>query len=159
GIVLPDDELLHNYSIDQLVEQIRLQKPAPAGIAVAKETSSGPPAASSDQLQFWLLDQLEPGRPHFNIAVAFRLLGDVNIKALEQSFARIIERHESLRTTFEFVEDRLCQIVSPSQIFALSREDVSSLPQGNRDVEIVERMADEARHAFDFRKGPLLRAT
>ena len=37
------------------------------------------------QQRLWVLDQLEPGLPTYNMPVAFRLTGPLNVGALEQS--------------------------------------------------------------------------
>jgi acyl carrier protein len=162
GVALPVDDLLHNYSIEQLAERIKAQ---PLSDGAASFSTISPvsrikaPAASFDQQQFWMLEQMEPGRPYFNIAVAFRFLGPINIEALEQSFAQVIQRHESLRTTFDFADDLLQQIIHPSQAFALHNEDVAVSPENGGGEQPLARMMDEARRPFDLRKGPLLRAS
>ncbi len=155
---LPINDLLHNYSIDQLAEQIKPQ-PSASSDTILPVSRAEAPLASFDQQQFWMLEQLEPGRPYFNIAVAFRFLGPINIEALEHSFAQIIQRHESLRTTFDFADDRLLQIINSSATFALNKEDVSALPESERDAQTLARMIEEARRPFDLRKGPLMRAS
>lgn len=157
-VALPIDDLLHNYSIDQLAEQIKAQRPASAS-TISRISRAKAPLASFDQQQFWMLDQIEPGRPCFNIAMAFRLLGAINIEALEHSFAQIIQRHESLRTTFDFASDRLHQIIRPSEAFALQKEDVPLSSENGRDGQTLVDIVDEARRPFDFRKGPLLRVS
>ena len=160
-ISLPIDDLLHSYSIDQLAEQI---KAVPLSDQIISSSTIYPvarteaPRASFDQEQFWLLEQLEPG-PYFNIAVAFRIRGPINIEALESSFAQIIQRHESLRTTFDFVGDRLRQNIDSSEAFALYKEDVRVSPENDRAGQTLTRMVIEARRPFDLRKGALLRGS
>jgi len=156
-VSLPLDDLLHNYSVDQLAEQIKAQPPA-SSIAITPVSRDEAPLASFDQQQFWMLEQMEPNRPYFNIAVAFRLFGPINIEALEQSFSQMIERHEALRTTFDFTNDRLRQIIHSSEAFALPKEDHVSSENGG-DEHLLARLIDEARRPFDFRKGPLMRAS
>jgi acyl-CoA synthetase (AMP-forming)/AMP-acid ligase II/acyl carrier protein len=157
-VTLPIDDLLHNYSIDQLAEQIKALPPAsPSTISPISRTKA--PLASFDQQQLWMLEQIEPGRPYFNIAVAFRFLGPINIEALEHSFAQIIQRHESLRTTFDFSNDRLHMITHPSEAFALNKEDVPVSAENGRGGQTQARIVDEGRRPFDFRKGPLLRVS
>jgi acyl-CoA synthetase (AMP-forming)/AMP-acid ligase II/acyl carrier protein len=158
GVALPLDDLLHNYSIDQLAEQIKARPPASSS-TISPVSRTKALTASFDQQQFWMLEQMEPGRPYFNIAVAFRFLGPINIEALEHSFAQVIQRHEALRTTFDFADDRLHQIIRPSEAFALYKEDMPASPEGGRDGQTLARMVDEARRPFDFRKGPLLRVS
>lgn len=57
-------------------------------------------ALSAAQQRLWVLDQLEDGLLLNNISVAFRLKGQLDSKALEQSFQLLFQRHESLRTNF-----------------------------------------------------------
>ncbi|MHC5729881.1 MAG: phosphopantetheine-binding protein, partial [Nostoc sp.] len=55
---------------------------------------------SLTQLEFWILAQLHPGIPVYNIPLAYRLTGLLNVNALAQSLVEIVRRHETLRTTF-----------------------------------------------------------
>jgi acyl-CoA synthetase (AMP-forming)/AMP-acid ligase II/acyl carrier protein len=162
SVTLPMDDLLHNYSIDQLAERINAQPlsdPATSSSTISPVSRSKTHAASFDQQEFWMLEQMEPRRPYFNIAVAFRFIGPVNIEALEYSFGQVVQRHESLNTTFDFADDGLHQIIRPSEPFALHKEDLRGSPENGREGRMVARMVEEARRPFDFRKGPLLRVS
>src|SRR5581483_6931161 len=55
------------------------------------------------QERLWFLDQLEPGSSAYNMAGALRLSGDVDLDALRDAFAHVMERHEVLRTVFPMV--------------------------------------------------------
>src|ERR687884_1491852 len=70
--------------------------------------------ASLGQQRLWLLAQLEPGSPVYNIAKPIRLTGPLNVAALEQSLNEIVQRHESLRTTVTTVEGQLMQVIAPT---------------------------------------------
>src|SRR5262249_27767532 len=61
---------------------------------------------SFGQETFWFLDQLEPGSPVFNIDVAVRLYGPLNVAAVEWAVNEVLRRHEALRTTFTAVQGR-----------------------------------------------------
>jgi len=52
------------------------------------------------QQRLWFLDQLEPDVAVYNVPVAVRMTGTLNIAALEQTFSEVVRRHEALRTTF-----------------------------------------------------------
>src|SRR5258708_19458103 len=70
--------------------------------------------ASFAQQRLWFLDRLEPGSCAYNLPMGFRVAGSLNLQALQRSFDEIVCRHESLRTTFSFGEDReLQQLVHP----------------------------------------------
>ena len=53
------------------------------------------------QERLWFIDQYAEGQSHFyNMPVALRLLGQLNVGALEQALSSLISRHMSLRTVF-----------------------------------------------------------
>ena len=64
------------------------------------------------QERLWFLAQLEPDNPSYNVPVALRLNGDLNVAALEKSLNAIVTRHETLRTKFAAVDGEPFQIVS-----------------------------------------------
>src|SRR5437588_8536841 len=66
------------------------------------------------QEQLWVLDQLEPGNIAYNIPLAFHLRGPLDIAALQQSLKALVQRHESLRTTFAVVNGQPIQRVAPT---------------------------------------------
>ena len=64
------------------------------------------------QERLWFLAQLEPDNPSYNVPVALRLHGDLNVVALENSINAIVARHETLRTKFAAVDGEPFQVVS-----------------------------------------------
>ena len=52
------------------------------------------------QQRLWVLDQIEPNNPLYNMPRAIRLTGVLNVPALETALNGIVERHEILRTTY-----------------------------------------------------------
>lgn len=65
-----------------------------------------PVVLSFAQQRLWFLDQLEPGSAVYNMPAAFRLVGPLDKKALQQSLAQLMQRHASLRTQFVQLGDQ-----------------------------------------------------
>ena len=138
----------------------------PAG---TKATLGGAPATttlhrtrfpcSSGQRRFWILDQVDPGNPALNIAVRWRLEGRVSSADLINAFARIVERHQPLRTFFAEEDGEPIQIVEPFVSFHIPDIDLTGLAEIDALVE-AERIAQlEARAPFDLSAPPLIRVT
>ncbi|RYJ02429.1 MAG: hypothetical protein EON47_07540, partial [Acetobacteraceae bacterium] len=112
---------------------------------------------TSPQRQFWLLDQLNPGDPVLNVAVRWRLEGQVSLERLTQSFEAVIQRHESLRTGLTESAEGVVQQIFPRVPFRLAVSDL----RGEADLEAAAegRAMAEARRPFELAVPPLLRAT
>jgi len=120
---------------------------------------NGDLALSFAQQRLWFFDQLEPGLSAYNLSAAVRLKGPFNLAALEQSLNEIVQRHESLRTTFKKVEGRPTQVITPALTIKLPVVDLRNLPAGERDIEVRRLVTAEAQRPFDLSKGPLIRGT
>jgi amino acid adenylation domain-containing protein len=108
-------------------------------------------ALSYAQQRQWFLWQLEPRSSAYNIPVALRLTGMLDVAALEAAFGALVARHETLRTTFRQDGEQALQVVHPPQPFKLPVEvldDPSALDA---------RVAAELWAPFDLEAGPLLR--
>ena len=65
------------------------------------------------QERLWFLHQWEPGSAWYNVSLALRLSGPLEVGAFERSLATVVQRHEVLRTTFQEHSGRPVQVVAP----------------------------------------------
>jgi len=110
------------------------------------------------QQRLWFLDQLEPNNPLYNVPHIVRMQGELNVVAIEQALNEIVRRHESLRTTFETIDDQPVQVVAPSLHLPLAVSDLTSLPEAQREDEARRLAMAEVQRPFNLQTGPLLRA-
>ncbi|WP_280475369.1 non-ribosomal peptide synthetase, partial [Nocardia asiatica] len=60
----------------------------------------GPVPLSLAQQRMWVLNQFDPASAAYNIPMAIRLSGALDVSALRYALADVLERHESLRTRY-----------------------------------------------------------
>ncbi len=139
--------------------QVVQQPPmADEGLAETAVTPTIPPRAQEDQplpLSFaqqrlWFLDALTPGSSLFNTPLALRLTGRLDETALTQACHALVQRHESLRTTFTAVAGTPQQIIHDKWPVTLNKMSVSA-------DELDDVLQTAVQHPFDLEKGPLLR--
>ncbi|MEH2196819.1 amino acid adenylation domain-containing protein [Nostoc sp.] len=111
------------------------------------------------QQRLWVLAQLEPDSPFYNMFKAVRLNGRLDIEVLERSLNEIIRRHEILRTTFNAVAGTPIQVIAPRATMKLSVVDLQQL-SGQEQSEQLQLLATQDQlQPFDLTKGLLLRVT
>lgn len=108
------------------------------------------------QSTLWLHDALTGGSSVYNIPLAFKLTGILNIDALKRSFSEIINRHDSLRTSFQNKDGDPVQVISQSVAPDFSYEDIS-LQTADQSELLDNFISDNIRYVFDLKKPPLLK--
>src|SRR4029079_7930119 len=101
--------------------------------------------------------QLEPGGSVYNLPVAVRLKGSLDLSALSKSFDEIVRRHEILRTTFIEEEGRTFQIINPPFSVDMPVLDRGAVFESEREAPILRLAYEEAEQPFDLAAGPLIR--
>lgn len=128
--------------------------PIPAGIEAEDRQ-----ALSYAQQRMWFLWQLDPQSGAYNLPGAVRLTGRLNLVALEQAFASLVERHETLRTVFQRQADDSLLQVPASAPLVIAHEDFSALPADERERAVTHAAEQQSVLPFDLAVGPLLRVT
>ena len=88
---------------------------------------------------------------------AARLEGDLDIEVLARAINEIVNRHESLRTTFSKHDDHPVQVIAPSAIVPLPIVNLEAVLEAERIAEIQRLGAEEAQRPFDLEEGPVIR--
>ena len=108
------------------------------------------------QQRLWFLAQMEGANTAYNIPVALRLRGRLDDAALQRALARIVARHETLRSRFAQFNDEAQVLIAPVDTGLLLRiEDLRQHPQPEETLQAL--IQGEASGPFDLQDDPLIR--
>jgi non-ribosomal peptide synthetase component F/thioesterase domain-containing protein len=166
------------YQSDSSAECDSEEKRISVSVDAALSESFGLPASVA-QRRFFSLEEIVPGNPALHMRACVRLTGKVSLDHLKDSFRLLVERHESLRTTFQKDGEQLIQIIHPSQTIDLPVTSIEKIAATNgqsnaltdnattnsastntnngQDHKLWESIRAEASSPFDLAHGPLLR--
>jgi len=114
--------------------------------------------ASFAQKRLWFLDQLDPGSSAYNLPRAIRLVGRLDLDALQKAFDAIVARHESLRTTFGSFDGEPVELVHPTAVrVEIPLVSLETIAQDKREERALAIASEEGQRPFDLTAGPLLR--
>ncbi|NIM11554.1 MAG: amino acid adenylation domain-containing protein, partial [Candidatus Aminicenantes bacterium] len=107
-------------------------------------------ALSSAQRRLYILYRMEEQGIAYNMPTSWILEGAVDKNKLENTFQRLIQRHESLRTSFHMIKNKMVQKIHSSVEFEIEYYQV--------EVEVkVEEIISNFVRPFDLSAASLLR--
>ncbi|WP_067179549.1 non-ribosomal peptide synthetase/MFS transporter [Microtetraspora niveoalba] len=134
--------------LNRRIAQARRAAPA----AIPRRTDDGPWRLSPVQRRMWLASEMERDSPAYNVPVALRLRGELDVDALRRAVADVVERHEVLRSTVEVRDGEPYAVTGGADGIDVAVEEVAP--------EAVEgRIAELARVPFRLAEEYPLRAT
>ncbi|MFB0845973.1 amino acid adenylation domain-containing protein, partial [Paenibacillus oleatilyticus] len=145
---LPLRHIFQFPTVEQLAEAIgQLEQQAFDAIPVVEEREYYP--VSSVQKRLFILHQLEGAAQSYNMPSVMGLEGALDRERFEETFRKLIARHETLRTGFELVDGEPVQRIYPEVDFA-----VETIQAGVEEAKTIVR---DFIRPFDLAKAPLLR--
>ncbi len=145
-----------------LEKLLRQQAPTAEPLAAIPRRAAGsPPVLSFAEQRLWFVDQLEPDHPFYNLPLAARMTGPLDRAAFAQSLQAVVDRHETLRTTYHRRADAPHREVADKVLIQPQFVDLrSAVADGSMDeAGLQRRLRVEARRPFVLERGPLLRCT
>ncbi|WBW95744.1 non-ribosomal peptide synthetase [Oceanirhabdus sp. W0125-5] len=104
---------------------------------------------SSPQKRLYTINQFDKDSIAYNMPSLFELQGNIDKTKIENTFTKLVERHEILRTNFKSVDDEIVQRISNKIVFKLIVKKVH--------VDKLENIIKDFIKPFDLENGPLFR--
>jgi amino acid adenylation domain-containing protein len=145
----------------QLIEQyLRGEINQAAGTdSIPRRGPEARPQLSFAQERLWFLDQLMPGSPVFNVPMAVRLSGVINVAALQRAINEIVRRHEVLRTRVATTDGEPLPTFATDIDARIEVVDLRSYESARADAQSRRLVKAAALEPFDLARGPLIRTT
>ncbi len=148
NVKLPLAELFKNPSVADLAEYIKKAgEDGYSAIQPAEKKEYYP--VSSPQKRLYILQQLDPDGAGYNMSFASPIDEDMELSRIEETFRKLIDRHESLRTSFHLVDKNPVQKVHPFVEFSVHYEEVGA--------RSYQGLMKGFIRPFDLSRAPLLR--
>jgi acyl carrier protein len=161
GIPVPVRAVFESPSIAELAKRMDRSRREEQGMLPPPITAvprNGGLPLSYAQERLWVLDQIEPNNPLYNIPRTLRLRGALRVDVLERAVNEIVCRHESQRTSFSTHDGYPVQVIAPSLSVPLDIRDLTALPMDKREEEARRMAVAETKRPFDISATPLVRA-
>ncbi|MCR8842148.1 amino acid adenylation domain-containing protein [Paenibacillus sp. SC116] len=146
---VPISVLFKNPTAAAIHQYLMLHKEEQTEKSIAKQDDR--PFASPNQKRLFILDRLEKLGVTYNMPACFILEGTLDMIRMQQALQQLVDRHESLRTSFHMIDDEVEIIVHDSLELDVS---VTVLTE----ADDVQAAFDTFVRPFDLVTGPLFRA-
>ncbi|MEW6735278.1 MAG: amino acid adenylation domain-containing protein, partial [Acidobacteriota bacterium] len=167
NIELPLQSLFESPTVAGLAENIEKARSQASDLTTSVKSSdlpivpvsrTQPLSLSWAQQRMWFLYQQVPSNV-YNVPLAMRIIGTLDLIAFTRSLNEVIKRHEILRTVYTVQQGQTYQVIEPELHLNISVVDLQHIPTLMREAETQRLAKQEADKPFDLAIVPLLRAT
>jgi len=107
---------------------------------------------------YWMEDSIDSENAVYNLPIAARLTGALDVAVLQKCLREVQLRHDVLRSVFRALNGRVFQVIVPPRDPPIEVVDLSHVPLPARDAQLATGLSDEAWRPFDLTSNVLLRA-
>jgi len=160
GVELPLRAIFETPQVSELSRCVEALKREDSGLKLPPLMIQPRPKGiplSFAQERLWIIEQSDSLGGTYNIPVALRLEGEMNVEATRLALNEIVRRHESLRTRFESCEGRPVQVIEQKLEIQMKLEDLSGLTETEQRKAVEAALKVSSGRPFDLNKAPLLR--
>ncbi|MFD2670653.1 amino acid adenylation domain-containing protein [Marinicrinis sediminis] len=160
-------DVFETATVEQLAKRLERKEKSEVVVIKPAPVSEVYPVTSS-QKRLYILNELEGAQLSYNMPQLLELEGTLDLDRLERACRQLLERHESLRTSFEMQGDQFVQRVHEQVELTIERfslEAASPQIETNRGAsdlhagmrQQMEQIVQQFVRPFDLGQAPLLR--
>ncbi len=156
--LVPLEEVFKRATIKELALYIQaVEKELYLTVAPAEKKAFYP--LSSAQKRLYFLQMMEETGIMYNMSQVMVLEGTIAMERLQDTFEKLIQRHENFRTAFLMIGEQSVQRIYDHVAFAIEYQDLSPTPKPGEVIsrELAEMLIKDFIRPFDLSRPPLLR--
>lgn len=126
-------------------------------LTIMPRNNLDPVPLSSDQERLWFMHLMYPDNTSHNIPAAYKVKGEINVEILKKAIKDVVNRHQSLRTTFSQANGNSVQVINDSIEISFDLITPNSLSEDDREENARASVLKSADSPFNMEYGPLVR--
>ncbi|UQE74423.1 non-ribosomal peptide synthase/polyketide synthase [Gordonia sp. PP30] len=144
GVQISVRDVFDAPTVRALAATVSGRSPSLAPVSAAHPRPERIPLSFAQQ-RMWFINRFDPEAPTYNIPVAVRLRGRLDLTALRQAARDVVARHEVLRTTFPAVDGEPVQLIhaagsaSAEPDLAVVDDDAALVAAAGAGFDVAER--------------------
>jgi len=139
-----------------LISGLSQQQPALTTIKAAKPADRY--ALSYGQQLIWFIDLMERGSKHYNMPAVIHVDGNFRIDIAQQSFQKVVNRHNILRSVYVMRGEQVYQEIKPQATFLLGYTDLSTIAGVEQQHRLKDIMQANVERIFNLAEDLPIRA-
>ncbi|MFI6323037.1 amino acid adenylation domain-containing protein [Nonomuraea sp. NPDC050556] len=159
GADVPLRALFEHPTVRELAAWVAAESAAATGPELVRRAHDGDAEASFGQERLWFLDQLSADPSVYVVPMGLDVEGDLDLAGLTRALAGVVDRHETLRTSFTVADGVPRQRVHSEVTVQVTLADLQGLPPQTAAEHLDRLTDDQAARAFDLAHAPLIRVT
>ncbi|MFE3187937.1 amino acid adenylation domain-containing protein [Nocardia sp. NPDC059240] len=146
GVSLTIRDLFESSTVTALAARLADARPEQASPKLVAGPRPQQVPLSLAQQRLWILNRFAEHAAAYNMPLAVKLTGPLDIASLRAGLVDVLARHESLRTTFPDTPDGPCQLVHPAAEIPLTLDPIDAVGS-----DVVALATEFAGYGFDLR--------
>jgi amino acid adenylation domain-containing protein len=159
GVRIPFRELFTSRTVESLAARVAAASRTEDADAIAPRADTSDAPLSFAQELLWLQAQMSPNAATYNVPMALRINGALDLGRLRSALTMLAERHEALRTSFLEGADGPRQRIASKARANVMEVDLTSWDDDEREEAALTAVRRAALDPFDLTRAPLMRAT
>lgn len=140
------------------IDEATHESSKPESVIVPAPADASAPLSFS-QHRMWLIQTLAPETSAYNMSGVVQLTGSLDVEALSEAIAKIYQRHEILRTSYDLINGEVTQRLLEEESAPFTIIDISQNNSEDPAAEAMHLAQTTASAQIDLSKGPGLNIT